>query len=149
MGILQDIDNDLKEALKKKEEVAVSTIRMLKAALHNRKIEKKGEELSETEVLKVIAKQIKQREDSIEQFKKGGRQELVDKETEESEVLKRYVPEQMSDEEVAAIVKKVIEESGAKDKKDFGNVMKAVMTQVKGRADGKLISQMVSQQLGS
>ena len=149
MGILQDIDNDLKEALKKKEEVAVSTIRMLKAALHNRKIEKKGEELSETEVLKVIAKQIKQREDSIEQFKKGGRQELVDKETEETEVLKRYVPEQMGDEEVAAIVKKVIEESGAKDKKDFGNVMKAVMAQVKGRADGKLISQMVSQQLGS
>jgi len=141
------IENDLKQALKDKNEITVSVLRMLKAAFHNKEIEKKGEALEEVETLKIITKQVQQRKDSIEQFAKGKRDDLVAKETKELEILKDYLPEQLSEEEVANIIKKAISDTGAKGKADFGKVMKAAMAEVKGRADGKMISQIVSQQL--
>ncbi len=147
MAIEENIDKDLREALKKKDEITVSTLRMLKSALHNKEIEKKHQALTDDEVVKVIAKQIQQRKDSIEQFKQGQRQELVQKETKELEILQNYFPKQLSEEEITAVVKKIIDEVGAKGKKDFGQVMKAAMAQLAGKADGKLVNQVVSAQL--
>ena len=121
MGMMQKIEDDFKQALKNKEGLVVSTLRMLKSALHNKEIEKRGEQLTEAEVVKVISKQIKQREDSIEQFKKGQRQELVEKETGECEILKRYLPKQLSQKEVEEVVKKIISPIVDKFVKKFNN----------------------------
>ncbi len=149
MEIRQRLENDFKEALKNRDKVVLSTLRMLKAALHNKEIEKKGERLKGTEVIKAIAKQVQQHKDSIEQFTKGKREDLVKKEAKELEILEKYLPEQLSQEEIIAVVKKVIAEVGAKDKSDFGRVMKPVMASLGGKADGKVVSQVVSSQLGS
>lgn len=149
MEIRQRLESDFKEALKNKDKVAISTLRMLKAALHNREIEKKGEELKEPEVIKAITKQVQQHKDSIEQFAKGKREDLVKKETKELEILEKYLPKQLSQEQIIAVVKKVIAEVGAKDRSDFGKVMKSVMVSLSGKADGKVVSQAVSSQLGS
>ena len=147
MEIKEKIEQDFKQALKAKDRIAVSTLRMLKSALHNKEIEKQGEKLTEGEVVKVIAKQVQQHRDSIEQFAKGKRQDLVEKETQELQVLKTYLPEQLSPEKIKDMVQRIITESTAKDKSDFGRVMKLVMAEIKGRADGKLVSQMVSAEL--
>ena len=147
MEIREKIENDFKQALKNKDQVVVSTLRMLKAAIYNKQIEKKGEQLETAEVVKIIAKQLQQHQESIEQFKKGNRADLVEKETKELEVLKVYMPAQLSAEQVAEVVKKVIADSGVKDQKGFGQVMKLVMAELKGKAGGKLISQTVNQQL--
>lgn len=148
MSIKEKIESDYIQALKAKNGVAVSTLRMLKAALHNKEIEKKGVALAEGEIAKIISKQISQREDSIEQFKKGGREELAQKESQELEILKAYLPKQLSEQEIEQIVNKVVEEVGAQGKSDFGKVMKQVMAQTQGRADGKLINKFVSSRLG-
>ncbi|UCB56530.1 MAG: GatB/YqeY domain-containing protein [Candidatus Omnitrophota bacterium] len=145
--MIEKIESDFKEALKRKDTIAISTLRMLKAAIHNKQIEKKGEKLQEAEVVKIISKQVQQHQDSIEQFKKGNRQELVEKETKELQILKKYLPEQLSSEEITKVVDKVIAETGAKDKSDFGKVMKTAMAHFKGQADGKLVSQIVSARL--
>lgn len=148
MEIKEKIEKDVKKALKKRETIVVSTLRMLKSAIHNKEIEKRGERLQEAEVIKVIAKQAEQRKDSIEQFAKAKRQELVEKETKELEILKSYLPQQLKEEEIVNLVKGVIKEMGAKGKADFGRVMKSAMVEVAGKAEGKLVSQIVSQQLG-
>ena len=147
MGILEKIDLDLKDALKKRDELTVSTLRLLKSAIHNREIEQKGKQLKGEEVIKLVKKQVQQRQDSVEQFKKGNRPELAEKENMELAILKKYLPEQLSAEAVTEIVKKVIAREGAEGKKDFGKVMKLAMAEIKGRADGKLINQIVSRQL--
>ena len=149
MEIRQRLENDFKKALKNKDKVAISTLRMLKAALYNKEIEKKGEQLKEAEVIKAITKQVQQHKDSIEQFTKGKREDLVKKETKELEILEKYLPKQLSEKEIIAVVKKVIADLGAKDKSDFGKVMKPVMASLGGKADGKVVSQVVSSQLGS
>ncbi len=149
MEIREKIESDFKKALKDKEKVVISTLRMVKSALHNKEIEKKGEKLQDAEVIKVIAKQVQEHQDSIEQFTKGKREDLVEKESRELEILKRYLPKQLSEEEIVNVVKKIIAECDAKNKSDFGKVMKAVMASLRGRADGKAVSQIVSAQLES
>lgn len=149
MEIKQKIESDFKTALKDKDQLAVSTLRMLKSALHNKEIEKKGEQLTPQEVVKVVSKQIKQREESIAQFKQGGRDELAEKESKEMELLKRYLPQQLSEKEVSQAVAKIIQQLGAKDRSELGKVMKAAMSELGGTADGKLVSSIVSAQLGS
>lgn len=149
MQIREKIEDDFKQALKKRDKITISTLRMLKAAIQNKEIEKKGEKLQDGEVIKIIAGQVQQHQDSIEQFTKGKRQELVEKETGELEILKKYLPEQLSPEEIADVVKRVITETGAKGRPDFGKVMKLAMAELGGKADGKLVSQIASTQLGS
>ena len=147
MEMQKKIEEEFKQALKKRDQIAISTLRMLKSALHNKEIEKKAKELKDAEVIKVIAKQVQQHQESIEQFTKGQRKELVEKETKELEILKKYLPKQLSEEEISNVLRKVIKETGAKDKGDFGKVMKSAMAQLGGKADGKLISQIASGQL--
>lgn len=147
MEIKAKIEADFKQALKVKDKIVISTLRMLKSAFHNKEIEKRGEKLSDQEVIKIIGKQVQQHRDSIEQFTKGQRQDLVEKESQELEILKRYLPQQLSPEKIGDIVQKIISTSGAKDKSDFGKIMKLAMAELRGKADGKLISEIVSAQL--
>lgn len=147
MTLAERIEADLKEALKSKDAVRVSALRMLRAAMQNLAIEKRIEKLEDKDVISVISKQVKQYHDSIDGFTKGGRQDLVDKEKAELAILEGYMPKQLSPEELKAIVKSTIEKVGAKSKADMGKVMKAVMEEAKGQADGKLMSQLVSEEL--
>src|SRR3989338_5956392 len=138
------IDRDMKTAMKEKKETALRTIRMLKAAIKNKEIEKKVKTLSEDDLLEVIQKQVKQRRDSVQEYEKAGRRDLADKETEEIAVLGQYLPQPLSEAELKALVQEVIQATGAKAKADIGKVMKAVMPKVRGRADGKQINQVAA-----
>lgn len=145
--LAQKIDEDLKTALKAKDQIKVETIRMLKAAIKNYLIEKRKEQIEDNELIGLIQKQVKLREDSIESFKKGGREDLVQKETNEKTILESYLPKQLSDSELEAIVKKAISQTGSKAKTDMGKVMKEAMALAEGRADGKRINQSVARLL--
>jgi hypothetical protein len=147
MGLREKIDADSKDALKSGAKDKVSTLRMLIAALKNKQIDKRRP-LTEEEVVETVRSSIKQRKDSIEQFAKGGRQDLVDKETAEVAVLDAYLPQQLSREEVEAMVREAIAETGAQGSKDMGKVMKALIPKIGGRADGKLVSELVKHALG-
>jgi hypothetical protein len=120
---------------------------MLNAALKNRQIERRRP-LTEEEVVETVRSLVKQRRDSVEQFAKGGRQDLVDKETAEIAVLEAYLPRQLSPEELDAMVKDAVARTGASGAKDMGKVMKALTPVVGGRADGKLLSELVKKTLG-
>lgn len=147
MTTLKDqLTQDMKSAMKQKEQVRLSTIRLVRAAMKNREIEL-GEELNDEEVIKVISTLVKQHKDSIEQFQKGGRDDLVEKEQAELGILESYLPQQMSEEDVKALVKEAIEALSATSMKDMGNVMKYIMPKVQGRADGKVINQLVKEHL--
>jgi hypothetical protein len=141
------IEDDLKEALKKREMVKVSALRMLRAAIKNRSIEKRKATLEDSDILGIIKKQIKQHKESIEAFALGNREDLVEKERQELEVLSFYMPAELSIEEITKVVLKAIEETKAKEKKDMGRVMKLIMPQLKGRADGKLVNKIVTEKL--
>jgi uncharacterized protein YqeY len=147
MGLRERIDTDIKTALKSGAKEKLSTLRMLSAALKNKQIDKRRE-LTEEEVSETVRTLIKQRRDSIEQFGKGGRQDLVDKETAEVAVLEAYLPQQLSREELDAMVRDSVAQSGAQGAKDMGKVMKVLIPLVGGRADGKLVSELVKQALG-
>jgi len=116
---------------------------MLNSAFKNIIIAKKLQKLEDTDVIDVISKQVKQRAESIDQFKKGNRQDLVDKETKELDILKTYLPEQMGEEELTKLAQDTIKEVGATGKQDMGKVMKAIMPKAKGRCDSKLLSEIV------
>ncbi len=150
MTIQQQIDSDLKDAMRAKEAGKLNVLRMLKAAMKNAAIEKGGAsgELDEAEATQVIRKQVKQRQDSIEQFEKGGRPELAAKEKEELAMLSAYLPQAMSAEELAGAVKEAIAEAGATSRAQMGAVMKILQGKIAGRADGKTLSQEVQRQLG-
>jgi uncharacterized protein YqeY len=141
------IASDMKDALRAKDAPRLSTLRLLKSALEYSKIEKKQEALTDADVVAVIKKQIKQRQDSVEGFEKGGRADLVEKEKAELAVLKSYLPEELSPAQVEEIVKATIAEVGGTTKADMGKVMKAVQAKLAGRADNKLVSQTVSAHL--
>ncbi len=143
----EKIDADLKDAMRAKDAVRLSTLRMLKSAVEYHKIEKKQEKLVDADIIAVIKKQIKQRQDSIDGFEKGGRADLVVKEKAEMVILKGYLPEELSQAQVEEIVEAVIAEVGATTKADMGKVMKAVQTKAAGRADNRLVSQIVSSKL--
>jgi uncharacterized protein YqeY len=149
MSIQERIDSDLKEAMRAKDTTKLAVLRMLKSALKYAAIAKPGAEaeLSDAEAAQVIRKQVKQRQDSIESFEKGGRAELVQKEQKELSILNDYLPQAMSPDEVEQTVRDAIAEVGATSKAQMGAVMKAVQAKVAGRVDGKTLSQEVSRQL--
>ncbi|MEK6681552.1 MAG: GatB/YqeY domain-containing protein [Nitrospirota bacterium] len=151
MSLQEQLVNDMKEAMKARDEVKVSTIRMLRAAIKNKEIEKGGTsyKLSDKEIIDVIITAIKQRKDSIEQFTKGNRNDLAEKEKKEAEILQGYLPPQMSEDDIKAEVKKAIAETGAVSQKDMGKVMKALMPRVAGKADGAVVNRLVKELIGS
>jgi uncharacterized protein len=138
---------DLRQAMLAKDAPRTSTLRMLKSAIEYHKIEKKQESITDADVATVIKKQIKQRQDSIEGFEKGGRVDLADKEKAELTILKSYLPEEISPTQLEGIIRATIAEVGATSKADMGKVMKAVQAKTAGRADNRLVSQLVSAQL--
>jgi hypothetical protein len=148
--ILQErVDLDLKEAMRAKDATKVGVLRMLKSAFKYAAIAKSGAEakLSDAEAVQVVRKQVKQRQDSIESFEKGGRVELADKEREELGILSAYLPQAMSADELAKVVRETIAEVGATSRAQMGAVMKALQANVGGRADGKTVSAEVTRQL--
>ena len=149
MTLQQRVDSDLKEAMRAKDATKLGVLRMLKSALKYAAIAKSGAEaeLSDAEAVQVIRKQAKQRQDSIESFEKGGRAELADKEKEELAILNTYLPQGMSPDELAKVVRETIAELGATSKAQMGAVMKALQAKVGGRADGKMLSAEVTRQL--
>ncbi|PYJ74712.1 MAG: glutamyl-tRNA amidotransferase [Verrucomicrobia bacterium] len=149
MTLEERIDFDLKDAMRAKDASKLGVLRMLKSALKYAAIAKSGAEaeLSEAEAAQVVRKQAKQREDSIESFEKGGRAELAAKEKEELSILNAYLPQAMSSDELAKVVRETIAETGATSKAQMGGVMKALQAKLAGRADGKTLSQEVSRQL--
>ncbi|OGV89984.1 aspartyl-tRNA amidotransferase [Microgenomates group bacterium RBG_19FT_COMBO_39_10] len=140
------IQSDLNQALKEKKENVVSTLRLLLAEIHNQEIAKQSQ-LSEEEIIGLIQKEIKQRKESIEAYQKGKRSDLVAKEKEELATLNKYLPQQLSAEELETMVQSVIKEIGASGLGDFGKVMGAVMAKVKGQADGQTVSEAVKKVL--
>ncbi len=147
-SLKERLDADLKEAQKAKDTIRVSVIRMLKTTIKNREVEKIGE-LTEQELLQAVNSQIKTRQEAVEGFKKGGRDELAKKEEAEMAILKKYLPEQLSKEEIEALVEKAVVETEAAGPRDMGKVMKALMPDVTGKADGKLVSELVKEKLSS
>ncbi|PNR88272.1 aspartyl-tRNA amidotransferase subunit B [Petrotoga sp. 9T1HF07.CasAA.8.2] len=142
--MLKDIlNNDLKKYMKEKNTLALNAVRSIISEIKNKEVEK-GAGLTEEEIIQVIKKQIKMREDSIEQFEKADRIDLAEKERKEVEILQSYLPEQLSDEELKKIIEETISEVNATSKKDFGKVMKLIIQKVQGRADGKKISEILS-----
>jgi hypothetical protein len=149
MALAEQIDSDLKEAMRAREATRLGVLRMLKSALKYAAIEKSGAEgeLDDAEATQVIRKQVKQRQDSIESFEKAGRAELAAKEKEELAILNSYLPAAMNAEELARLVRETITESGATSKAQMGAVMKALGPKIAGRADGRTVSQEVQRQL--
>jgi uncharacterized protein YqeY len=151
MALQKRIDEDLIAAMRAKDSARLGVLRMLKAALKNAAIDKAGAEgeLEDSEAIAVVRKQVKQRQDSIESFEKGGRSELAEKERAEIAVLNSYLPQAMSEEELKRMVAETIAETGATSRAQMGVVMKALQQKVAGRADGKTLSAEVQRQLGS
>ena len=147
MGLKEQILADVTVAMKAKDAARTSTLRMLKAAIVNRQIEKGGE-LDEEELMKLLRSQVKQRRDSVEQYGKGGRQDLVDKELAEIAVIEGYLPQAASQDEIDQAVTAAIAETGATSMKEMGAVMKAVMPRLAGKnADGRAVSEAVKHKL--
>jgi len=149
MPLNEKIAADLTAAMKAKDAPRLSALRMLKAAVMNKGMVEKGRDLEDAEVLQVVASLVKQRRDSVEQFAKAGRTDLVDKETAEIAILEHYLPPAVSAEEIEAAVDAAIAETGAGSAKDMGKVMKAVMPKLAGKnADGKAVNDAVRRKLG-
>jgi len=149
MSLIEQIQKDITAAMKAREEQRLSTLRMVKTALKNREIEKMAP-LDDKESQQVLSTLIKQRKDSIEQFLKGGRKEMADKEASEISLIETYLPKAAGEEQIVAGVKAVIAELGAPTMKDMGSVMKSVMARFSGagmRVDGKLVSEAVKREL--
>lgn len=147
-SLKERLDAELKEAQKAKDTIRVNVIRMLKSSIKNREVEKIGE-LTEQELLQAVNSQIKTRLEAIDGFRKGGREELAKKEEAEMAILKKYLPEQLSQEEIKALIEKAVIETGAAGPRDMGKIMKALMPDVTGKADGKLVSELVKEKLSS
>ena len=146
MNVLEQLENDLKTAAKMRDELRLSVLRMLKAALQNQQIEV-GHELSMPEVLTVLQKEAKKRQDSVEAYSEAGRTELADQEKAEAKLIEQYLPQQLSDDELKSLVTAAITATGATSKADMGKVIGAVVGQAQGRADGRRISSLVAEQL--
>ena len=148
-SLLEKIKTDLTAAQKERDELLVSTLRYFLSAVKDREIELRpqGKEIDDVEVVSLIEKQIKQRKESIAEFEKAQRQDLVEKETKEMGILSAYMPAQMSEEEVQKLVDEAIFQSGAKAQSDMGKVMALLMPQTKGKADGAMVSRMVKEKL--
>ncbi len=151
MTLKEQIKNDIKEAMKAKNELGLSVLRMLFSAILGEEINKGKKEagLSDDEVIEVLSREVKKRRDSMAQYESAGRPELAEKEKQEIEVIAKYLPVQLSMEEVEKLAKEAIAQSGAANEKDFGAVMKIISPQIKGRADGKVVSEIVKKLLSS
>jgi uncharacterized protein YqeY len=149
MKLSDRVNSDITAAMKAQDQARLSALRMLKAAIMNKSVEK-GRDLDDADVQQVVASLVKQRRDSIEQFGKAGRTDLVAKETSEIKILEEYQPPAATTEEIEAAVAAAIAETGAASAKDMGKVMKAVMPRLTGKtADGKTINELVRRKLGS
>ena len=149
MNLRDKVNTDITAAMKAKDPARLSALRMLKAAIMNKGVEK-AHDLDDAEVLQVVASLVKQRRDSVEQFSKAGRTDLVDKETAEISVLEEYLPPAASADEIDAAVAAAIAETGASSAKDMGKVMKAVMPKLAGKnADGRAVNDTVRRKLGA
>jgi len=146
MSLLGRLNDDMKQAMKNKQKEKLTVIRMVKAALQNEGI-KLQHTLTEEEEITVLAREVKQYKDSLLEFKKAGREDLVNKLQSEIQILSAYLPEQLTEEELVDIIKQVISEVGATSKADMGKVMTAVMPKVKGKTDGSLVNKLVIQLL--
>lgn len=146
VSILDQLNQDMKQAMKDKEALKLSVIRMLKAALKNEEIHQ-GRTLTEDDELAILTRELKQRQDSLHEFEKAGRSDLAEKNRLEIEVVKSYLPEELSEDELREMIREAISQVSATSKKDMGKVMSILMPKVKGRADGKLVNQMVSELL--
>ena len=162
MSLKEQIQNNLKLALKERKEIEVMTLRMLIAAVLNKEKAKRAKlakeelaekelveksQLTDEEVIETISSEVKKRRVAVLEFEKGEREDLVEKEKKEIEVLKKYLPEQLSEEEIRKLVKEVIDKVGAAEMKDIGKVMAELMPQLKGRADGNLVGRIVKELL--
>jgi uncharacterized protein YqeY len=148
MGLPQDVNAAITAAMKARDQVRLDPLRMLKTALTNKQIEK-GRDLDDAEALQVVASLVKQRRESIEQFRKGGRSDLADKEAREIPILEAYLPPAMDTAELDALVQAAITETGATSPKDMGRVMKDLMPRLAGRGvDGKAVNELVRRKLG-
>lgn len=146
MPIKDKLMEDLKYSMKNKDTVRKNTVTMVRAAIKQKEIDEKIE-LTDEDILDIISKQVKQRKDSIEEFAKGGREDLVELTKKEIDVLMEYLPKQLTEEEIEPIVKEAIEEVKAESMKDMGKVMNAVLPKVKGRADGSVVNKIVRKHL--
>lgn len=146
MTLKEQLNADLKTAMKAKDKETLKTVRMLKSAVQNEEI-KVGHDLTPEEELTVLAREVKQRRDSLEEFANAGRDDLVEPLKYEIEVVERYLPAQLSEDEIRDIVKQAIDEVGVSDKSGFGKVMAKVMPQVKGKADGNQVNAIVKEML--
>lgn len=146
MGLSDRIQQEMVLATKARDKERLSALRMIRSALQNRQIEKRGE-LTDQEVIGVLTSLVKKGKESIEQFQKGKRPDLVEKEERELQVILSFMPEQMSEEELRAEVKKIIEELGARSSKDLGAVMKSAMERLKGRVEGRIVNQVAKELL--
>ncbi|MFC4738167.1 GatB/YqeY domain-containing protein [Bacillus daqingensis] len=144
--VVEKLQQDMKQAMRDKDKIRLSVIRSVRGAMQNEAIGL-GRELSEEEALTVLNRELKQRRESLQEFDKADRSDLVEKMNSEISVLQDYLPEQLSEQEVKDMVAKTVEETGASSKADMGMVMGAVMPKVKGRADGTLVRQIVQEQL--
>ncbi len=146
MTLQERLAEEMKEAMKANEKLRLSTIRMIRSSVKNKEIELR-KPLDDEAVQRVIQGMVRKGEESLEQFKLGGRTDLVEKETQEIEILKSYLPQALTQEEMIKIVDQTIQEVQATSMKDLGKVMKAVMPKLQGKADGKLINQLVKERL--
>ena len=146
--MLEDqINQDYIKAMKDRDTAKSSALSFLRAQIKNYKIDSRAEKLTDEDIIKVIKKQVKQRQDSIEQYQKGARQDLVDKETNELNILKGYLPQEMGEDQLKGIVKEAVKETGAQSPNDMGKIMKALMPKVAGKADNKMVSDLVKKVL--
>jgi uncharacterized protein YqeY len=146
VGLEERLIDEMKQAMKASDKLRLSTIRMIRTAVKNKEIEER-KKLDDDVILRVIQGMVKKGEESVEQFKLGGRMDLVEKEIKEIEILKSYLPNPLSQEEILKIIDQTIEETQASSLKDLGKVMKSVMPKLGGRAEGALINQLVKQRL--
>jgi uncharacterized protein YqeY len=146
MSLEERLNEEMKQAMKSSDKLRLSTIRMIRSAVKNREIEQR-KRLEDDDIAKVIQGMVRKGEESVDQFQIGGRQDLVEKEKKEIEILKSFLPQPISHEEILRIIDQSIEETQASSMKDLGKVMKSIMPKLGGKADGKLINQLVKERL--
>jgi len=146
MGLEERLVEEMKEAMKSSDKLRLSTIRMIRSNIKNKEIEIR-KPLDDETIQRVIQGMVRKGEESLDQFKLGGRMDLVEKESKEIEILKSYLPQSLTQEEVIKIIDQTIEETQVTSLKDLGKVMKSVMPKLQGKADGKLINQLVKERL--
>lgn len=150
-SLTERLNEDLKAAMKARDRTRLQTIRSLRAAIREKELEEYGSEeaeLEEQELMNILQRQAKQRRESIEQYRAGGREDLAEKEEEELAIIEEYLPDRLADEELRAVVEEVIEETGSTSMKDMGPVMGAAMDRLRGRADGNRVRMVVQELLG-